>query len=407
MNQPLVKTELRSTFEAVWQHKDQIADELEQMVDQYPTETSRRLRHLVESIRGDLDYEDALMNPEVLTIVLPLLTEPEPFLTSIASTACDSGERATRAETVVADTEVAGNVDTESSSGTGPEKRLEQTDLQEQQSQQIVRAVRDGCNRIALLPSPISLRVFGILCAPLLLAFAVWAIWVIVGRTLIRQSQETFEEFDIEGTGLAQAIFASANLTSEYWYLLIPVPPLVLAFVFYMLLLGQHSGTIQSLGIATFLQGRRNKLARWLWHLSLLLRLRVEQSTAIMIAGHSTPVGWIRNRCLKWSENNNIPILPSRQREFDSDQPPPPPPTHFFGKPKYLLLDYAISLPKSEYKIDLLEEIANYYWERDRMTGIWWIYWLAAIMNLLIFLTVGALIVGLFSLLFQLAYGLF
>ncbi len=349
---------IKQKWPTIESHKEEIASQLVQVSRLYPSYSSRRILSLAEWFRGDVRYEDALVRPDVLAIVLQLLPH---FTTEV-------GDR----------------------------------------SHQIQDAVRTGCNQIAALPSPTGKRALGILCYPLLLGFVVWVVWVIASQTLVPQLQEVVEEYQVTPPLAASALFEVSRLISDYGYLLIPLPPLVLAGLACLTAFGRRSRTVAGSGVGQFFQGRRSKLAWWLWHLSLLLQLQIEHSTAILIAGYSTTWPWLRDRSLQWGKNTNIPLLPTRLSEFDSDDPPPLPPTRFFGKAKYQLVDYAISLPPSDdkiaFKIALLREIANYYWERNRITGDWWIFWWAAILKLAIVLMVLLFLIGVFGLLRQLLF---
>lgn len=396
MSQVETPPPVKQKWSAIVSQKGEIASQLEQAFRLYPSISSRRILSLAAWFRGDARYEDALVKPDVLAIVLqllPHLTADEP----IGSAAeLSSGNP-------------LGITDDSLPTTTFLEKDqpLVQTEPRDR-SQLIGDAVRKGCNEIAALPTSTGLRAWSLLCYPLLLGFVVWVIWIIVSQTLVPQLQEVVEQYPVTPSLLTAALFKVSGLISDYGYLLIPLPLLVLAGLAYLILFGGRSSSVIGLGPIHFFQGRRNKLAWWLWHLSLLLQLRIEHSTALLIAGYSTRWPWLQNRSLQWGEDKNIPLLPTRLSEFDSDDPPPLPPTRFFGKAKYQLVDYAISLPPSEdkiaYKIALLREIANYYWERDRITTDWWIFWWASMLKLAIVLMVLLILIGLFGLMSQLLF---
>ena len=77
MNDPARNDEmvlnLRDRWAAIQLAKHSLADEFDQMVADYPGSGAQRLRRLSEWFRGPADFDEALEQPDVLAVCLPLL----------------------------------------------------------------------------------------------------------------------------------------------------------------------------------------------------------------------------------------------------------------------------------------------------------------------------------------------
>lgn len=382
----VVESEILSKWECLRLKRQAIAEQLQGSVGPAEGWMARRIRKLADWFEGDAKLEDALMHPELLSLAIPVYNQGSQGV----------------GDDISEDDAVAGRLFSTGTDGipTQPAVVSGSKGDRNNRDQDVSLAVERGLKGLVHSPFFPDWRITRKLVYPLVIGTSVWCFWLYACHALVPAVREVYQEFGMELPLFSRTVFSYARLVQDFWYLLVPLPLIyLLAFVYFA---RADRGQLWNEGgwIDRKFQGSRSHLARWAWHLSLLLEMKVEQSTAMMIAGYATTLPWLQKRSLEWAERNNVPQLPPVKVEFDSEPLPLPAPTLFTGKRKFSLLDYAVSLPASEFKIELLQEVARYYWETDRRANDWWINLLLGIFN-------TCLVVVILGLLLAIMYPIF
>jgi len=236
-----------------------------------------------------------------------------------------------------------------------------------------------------------SRKILHALFYPLLVIIGASVLGVVFSFLIAPEFETMFGEFGIELPILTSSVLDSAKLVREWswvlglWFL----GGLLVAWILNRAARKNRPGGLGWID-SQFLTSR-DALASWAWHLSLLLEAGIPQREAMLSAGLSANKSWIRRLSTKWSQQNPIP--PSDQAAF-------------FPNKKYRLLDYALQIPASNGKVELLRETAEYYWDRNSNVAGWWTQWMVSFLLLMIGITILVLIMSLFMPLLAIVGGL-
>lgn len=324
-------------WEAISHARQDVASALDQMSAELPGAGRRQLRSLSRWFRGSASMESAVNRPDVLAICLPLM-------------------------------------------GESPEGEFSKSD--------IAKAARIGFCSIGRYVS-VTRRLLKLLCYPFLILLAI----AILGFGFCFWVAPTFEElYNGFGIGLpstTDGVLWVAGLVRRWWWVIMSFFGGQLAGVALLIWIVYRTGRdLRPANLSWLdlqLMSRRNALAMWAWHLSLLLEAGFGQREAGKIAARATGKSWFRS---------------ARAMEDGAC---------FLFRSKYELLNNALRMPPCDGKIGLLRHVATYYWDRSRSVGDWWIHWLVGLMlsgvGILVFLCVLSLFLPLLSIVSGLSGG--
>lgn len=231
-----------------------------------------------------------------------------------------------------------------------------------------------------------SKRLLRLLVYPLLLAFA--SILMLAGFSfwIAPEFEKMFIEFGIELPKATDFVFSASALIRKIWYLVISIPLVFIAFVWFMNRTSEASRPANLSWFDQRLISTRYALASWAWHVSLLLEIGFSKRDAVEAAGKAAANSWLRQVSLRWVN-----------RVGDGDEFEP---KRIFGTARHRLLDNAMSIPdsngKSKGQAAVLREVSNYYWDQNRSIGEWWGYWLGSIILWLACMALAFSIISMF-----------
>lgn len=137
----------------------------------------------------------------------------------------------------------------------------------------------------------------------------------------------------------------------------------------------------------------RAAIAKWTWHVALLLEAGLSQSDAIAIAGRSSNQSWLKRCSDDWSSR-----LRRGNRPFDSLE-------QLHGC-RIHSLSYALRLNDTIDQVSLLNAVASNYWEQGRNHSRWWLSWLAPLTVWVVGIVIGTFVTAMFMPLIKLISGL-
>ena len=237
-----------------------------------------------------------------------------------------------------------------------------------------------------------SRRLIRIMLYPILVLIACFVLAVFFSFFVAIQFEEMFAEFGIQLPKLTLAVFGFAQFLRRWWWaILLLLVVGTMAFLF-----ATRTGTNNRPANLSWLDQRlmstRNALASWAWHISLLLQAGLSTREALDAAGAATG-----NQRL---QATSLARAALSDTEFaDCDEP-------YFDSPKYRLLDDALRVKSTLGKATLLQQVANYYWDRNRNIGDWWIQWLVSAMLCVVGLMILLGVLALFMPLLAIVSGL-
>ena len=336
---------LQTHWEAIQNKRQALAAVFDRMAESFPREGSKRLKSLSDWFSKARSFDDALIRADVLAVCLPL---------------CRSLE---------SDGEISNS--------------------------DIASAARIGFCTLGQNSSG-SRQLLNALAYPAVVLLATGLVAIGLSKYVIPQFELMFEEFGIDLPATTIFFLESAKVIRNWSFLLILWPILLLGIVGFLDRLTARRRPDGLGWLDLWTQSSRTALADWAWHISLLLEAGLTQPTAMRQAGRYAGKSWLRQSSKFWarSEKDSSPAdgeaLPKR----------------YLSSSKYQLLDYALAVPNSDGKIQLLREVASYYRDRNRNIGLWWIQWLVTILLWAIGTIILVVIFSLFSPLISIVTGL-
>ncbi len=226
----------------------------------------------------------------------------------------------------------------------------------------------------------VSRHLFQVLFYPMMVLFVAALLWIGFSFWIAPEFQKMFREFGIELPAMTKLILWLAEWVRAGWWLTGIIP-----FGMALFWILNRIGSDHRPGNLTWLDQRwmstRNALASWAWHVSLLLQAGFSQKEAIETAASATANARLRRISFEVTGSRQLDSLGQTES--------------FLFDPKYDLLDCAMRMPNSAGKIALLQEVATYYWDRNRNIGDWWVRWLVAAM---LWLILGAIVITVLAL---------
>jgi type II secretory pathway component PulF len=210
----------------------------------------------------------------------------------------------------------------------------------------------------------ISRRLIRTMLYPILVLLACFAVGILFSFFIAPQFEEMFAEFGIELPKLTLAVFGFGQFIRRWWWAVLMMLTCAVTIFWILSRTGTGNRPANLSWLDQRLMSTRNALASWAWHISLLLEAGVPQREAMEAAGRATGNQHLRQVSLARAALSDA-------EESVTDQP-------YFDSPKYRLLDQAMRVATSTGKIALLQEVAAYYWDRNRSIGDWWIQWLVS-----------------------------
>ncbi len=348
----------------IYEVRSELAEELNQMANDLPGQASKQLRALGRWFNGPADYQDALRRADVLSICLPL-------------TELDASVPISRAD--------------------------------------IARSARAGFCSLTRNASA-SRRWTSLLIYPFLLMVSVAALAIGYSFWISPEFEAMFAEFEIELPAVTNMTFRFAAFIRDFWWLLLS---LFLILGIGLTIFNRSGSDRRPFGLSWFdqtIMSARNAAAAWAWHISLLLEAGLTQKEAVQTAGAATNESWLKEKSRTLADKEWLlqpvvePVEVVTESDIHSyalDEPTPKPTTNkpmVFVSPKLRLLDSALRLPLSDGKIAVLQEVANYYW--DRNTSDWWMQCLVSLIIWAIGLSVAFVVLALFTPLLAIISGL-
>lgn len=361
----------RYAWEQIREVRFQIADEMDRMVGELESGTAAWLKPVSAWMRGSANYEEALAQPMVLSICLPLSKK----LRERAMVDAISTESQIQ-KTGLAPSELA------------PTQLTESAELFS--ASEIQQAVRWGFRQVIGRQKTVSWRIFGLLLYPLVTILIAWALWVAACFLFFPQIQESLEEFNIALPRMTVLLFSSATTVREWWGAMILIPVVYIVLLIALNYIGSNRTGNSGSWLDRKLIGKRRAIANWSWHLSLLLDWGLATRTAVMVAGMCSHRGWLQQCCLDWI-GESFGSIPGRRSQA---APSSNLNRTFLSQTRFQLVNCAMALPDGEDKILLLREISTYYQEKSSSFTEWMIAWLS---TLLVWLSFGMIILILFA----------
>ncbi|MFK7765729.1 MAG: hypothetical protein AB8B55_00705 [Mariniblastus sp.] len=208
--------------------------------------------------------------------------------------------------------------------------------------------------------------------------------------------QNMFAEFGIELPALTQWVFSVTSLIQRVWWLTIVVPLALFISIWAISRMTANSRPGNLNFIDQKILGDRTVLANWSWHLSHLLKVGFEEPEAALIAGRSSGKSWVYQLSKNWEAAASLrgdsvpPVIGEPTNDASAEEV-----TTFYPAQRFSFLNSVMALPNSPAKIEMLKEVAYYYWDRTGNSSGWWIYWV----NLFIFgAIVFSVVIGVLSL---------
>lgn len=245
----------------------------------------------------------------------------------------------------------------------------------------IERAVRIGFCSIGQTLSTRG-RLWSLFLLPALVVAAMAVLAVFFSVAIIPQFQAVLEDFGIELPKLTNLLFKLAWVVRSSWAFLFGCLVAFAGLAMFMNALTSGRRIAGESWLEQRFKTTRNAVAGWAWHLALLLDAGITTDDAIEIAGDSQSKSWLKRACQNWIRQHS-------HTTSDENSISPS-----FGR-RYRLIQTTLGIDNQAAQVDLLKEVATYYWARNRTIGDWWIEWLIAI---LFWIFVGVIVLAVFAL---------
>jgi len=296
---------LQVNWEAIQSKRQELVAALEQMSANFPKEGRKRLSSLISWFSHPRDFEEALVRADVLAVCVPLCKSLQL-----------NGE-------------------------------LGESD--------VATAVRVGFCSIGHNDAG-SRQLLKALAYPAIVLLAAGMVAIFLSVFVVPEFEKMFREFGIELPAMTKFVFEFANSVRIWGLFLLIWVALAFGITWYLNRISARRRPDGLGWLDLWMQSSRNALADWAWHISLLLESGLPQSLAIPKACRFAGKSWLRENSRFWAqaETANSPSgAASPQPDLRS--------MRYLTNPKYQLLDHALTVPNSDGKIRLLQEVAMYY----------------------------------------------
>ena len=234
-------------------------------------------------------------------------------------------------------------------------------------------------------------HLFRLVLYPILILVAACLLWIGFSFWIAPQFREMFNEFGIELPRMTVLVLGVASLVQKWWFLSL-VFPIGAAWLWGLNLIGRERRPANQTWLDQRFMSTRNALASWAWHISLLLEAGFSQSEAIQTAGTASANTRVRQLSFEATGERQLESTGQEQQlQFE---------------PKYQLLENTMRLPESPGKIEMLREVAMYYWDRNRNNGDWWVQWLVALLLWFVLAAIVVTVIALFLPMIAIVSGL-
>ena len=238
----------------------------------------------------------------------------------------------------------------------------------------------------------LSRRLMRIMLYPILVLIACFVLSVFFSFFVALQFEDMFAEFGIEVPKLTLAVFGFAQFLRRWWWAILLLLVVAILALWFATRTGTNDRPANLSWLDQQLMSTRNALASWAWHISLLLQAGVSPREALEAAGSATGNQRLRRTSLARASLSDT--------EFTNCDEP------YFESANYRLLEYAMRTHTAPGKIALLQQVADYYWDRNRNIGDWWIQWLVSAMLCIVGLMILVGVLALFMPLLSIVSGL-
>ncbi|MFG0290822.1 MAG: Type II secretion system F domain protein [Rhodopirellula sp. JB044] len=382
-------------------HRDKIVSALTLSADAVSGSSQRKIHHLADEVAFLNEDADVLLNPFALEIFLNL--EAVPVLDGPFTPSVPKESSPTPAETDPAQT---GTVE--------PPLDLESR-IQSAVNSTLLTHIRIQSR---------GQRILAVIAYPLVVMSVCTGILIFAGLLIVPTFEQMFDEFGLKLPFFTELLFRFANvIQSPFTYVV-----LIALAAFVALAAWLRWGTNSPLYARSSRRGTsvqfrptaprsaRGTCADWAWHLSLLMRSGLSKADAIEIAGVASAQKWLCRGSRYWADAIRMGDNPFHGV------------THFHRVPCHMLAD-ALSIdivlapqlqsepskpsatldsPETlnQYQANILREIAELYWDRDRHVTIWRLGWVSPLIVFGVGFIIWFVVIALFAPLVSLITGL-
>ncbi len=250
-------------------------------------------------------------------------------------------------------------------------------------SLEMTAAIGKGyCKFEASAPSPRNLTPF---LYPALALFA-WLSMVVFGSIFILpEFRAMYEEFGIELPLATQYTLRIGGWFENNWRWVVVVLVLLLIVLLIFLRIGQRGQAYSFSWFDRRFCTFRIQVSVWANHVASLLAAGVGEAEAIQVAGRCSDSSRLRN--------GSKEFLKGAQK-------------YLVDPSGYPLINNSLSLKNRAAKIAILEETGRYYRSVGQVVQGWWLAWFSKAMIVLIWFTVGVVVVALYKPMFSIISGL-
>ena len=226
-------------------------------------------------------------------------------------------------------------------------------------------------------------RLLRLFLYPAMILAAMAVLTVFFSIAIIPHFESAFDEFGIELPKLTNLVFKLAWLVRISWMFIFGFLAGLAGLAFLMNALTSGRRVVGESWLDQRFKTMRNAAAGWAWHLAMLFESGIGSTNAIMVAGNSQNNLWVKRACQNWIHDQTASTFSdgiARSPEFSN---------------RFHLIHTTLGVDHQAAQVDLLKEIATYYWARGRSIGDWWIQWAVSI---LIWVLVATIVLVVFAL---------
>ncbi|EMI54726.1 type II secretion system F family protein [Rhodopirellula sallentina] len=382
-------------------HRDKIVSALTLSADAVSGSSQQQIHQLADEVAFLNEDADVLLNPFALEIFLNL--EAVPVLDGPFTPSVSKESSPTPAET---DPEQTGTVE--------PPLDLESR-IQSAVNSTLLAHIRIQSR---------GQRILTVIAYPLVVMTVCMGVLIFAGLLIVPTFEQMFDEFGLKLPFFTQLLFRFSNIVqSPFTYVVLFGLTAIVALAAWLRWGTNSPLYARSPRRGTRVQFRptaprstRGTCADWAWHLSLLMRTGLSKADAIEVAGVASAQKWLcrgsqfwadairmgddpfhgvthfrRVPCHMLADALSIDVALAPQRQPDPSKTPPTP-----GTQETL----------NQYQANILREIAELYWDRDRHVTIWRLGWVSPLIVFCVGFIIWFVVIALFAPLVSLISGL-